>query len=104
MRDPERGEVWLLDLGFVAKIRPCLVLSVAVDPGERVLATVVPHTTSTRTTRFEAIVPVSFLKPGAFDSQQLVTVPQAKFLRRLGKLSVDELATVEEAVRRWLGL
>jgi mRNA-degrading endonuclease toxin of MazEF toxin-antitoxin module len=57
MADPERGEVWLLDLGLVAKIRPCLVLSIAVDPGERILATVVPHTTSTRGTRFEAVVP-----------------------------------------------
>ena len=28
MPEPGRGEVWLVDLGLVAKIRPCLVLSV----------------------------------------------------------------------------
>ena len=25
---PSRGDVWLVDLGMVAKVRPCLVLSV----------------------------------------------------------------------------
>ncbi|MFM8262318.1 MAG: hypothetical protein ACKN9S_08570 [Pirellula sp.] len=25
---PRRGEVWLVDLGMVAKIRPCLVVSI----------------------------------------------------------------------------
>ena len=28
MVTPSRGEVWLVDLGLAAKIRPCLVLSV----------------------------------------------------------------------------
>lgn len=26
--EPQRGEVWVVDLGLVAKMRPCLVLSV----------------------------------------------------------------------------
>jgi mRNA interferase MazF len=26
-----RGEVWLVDLGMVAKVRPCLVLSIPAD-------------------------------------------------------------------------
>jgi mRNA interferase MazF len=28
MSSPERGEVWLVDLGYVAKVRPCLVISI----------------------------------------------------------------------------
>lgn len=49
-----RGEVWLVDLGMVAKVRPCLVLSIPADhDSDRVLVTVVPHTTSTRDSRFE---------------------------------------------------
>lgn len=28
MDSPERGEVWLVDLGYVAKVRPCLVISI----------------------------------------------------------------------------
>ena len=43
-------------------------------------------------------------KRGVFDAQQVVTVPQAKLVRRLGALAPDQLALVEEAVRRWLGL
>jgi mRNA-degrading endonuclease toxin of MazEF toxin-antitoxin module len=28
MKSPERGEVWLVDLGMAAKVRPALVISV----------------------------------------------------------------------------
>jgi mRNA interferase MazF len=27
MDSPDRGQVWLVDLGYVAKVRPCLVIS-----------------------------------------------------------------------------
>lgn len=40
----------------------------------------------------------------AFDAQNLVTVPHAKSVRRLGVLSAEQLAAVVAAVRRWLGL
>jgi mRNA interferase MazF len=80
---PHRGEVWLVDLGMVAKVRPCLVLSVPVGARDRVLATLVPHTTSTRGSRFEVAAPVRFLRAGAFDAQSIVTVPQATLIRRL---------------------
>jgi mRNA interferase MazF len=89
---------------MVAKVRPCLVLSASVGPQDRVLVTLVPHTTSTRGSPFEAVVPVPFPRTGAFDAQSLVTVPQATLMRRLGSLRPDELAVVEDAVRRWLGL
>lgn len=64
MASPNRGEVWLSDLGYAAKVRPCLVLSVPLDPQDRVLMTLVPHTTSLHGTRFEVSVPKSFLKAG----------------------------------------
>jgi mRNA interferase MazF len=101
---PDRGDVWLADLGFAAKVRPCLVLSVPPAPQDRVLVTLVPHTTSVQGTRFEVAVPKRFLKAGAFDAQGLVTVAPARLLRRVGKLQPGELAVVEEAVKRWLGL
>ena len=99
-----RGEVWLVDLGMVAKVRPCLVLSVPPGPQDRVLATLVGHTTSTRGSQFEVVVSARFLQVGAFDAQSLVTVPHAKLIRKLGELSSAQLATVEDAVRHWLGL
>src|SRR5262245_39253755 len=100
----DRGEVWLADLGMAAKVRPCLVLSVPPDPQDRVLATLVPHTTSVQGTRFEVAVPKRFLQVGVFDAQGLVTVAPARLLRRLGKLQPSELLLIEEAVKRWLGL
>jgi mRNA interferase MazF len=101
----DRGSVWIVDLGMVAKVRPSLVLSVLADPQDRALVTLVPHTTSMRGTRFEVSVQARFLqKGGVFDAQQLVTVPQVKLIRKLGDLPTDQLALVEQAVRRWLGL
>ncbi len=104
MANPNRGEVWLADLGIAAKVRPCLVLSVPPEPQDRVLVTLVPHTTSVKGTRFEVDVPAPFLKPGAFDAQGLITVATARLLRKLGELQPAELALVEEAVKRWLGV
>jgi mRNA interferase MazF len=102
--NPDRGEIWLTDLGIAAKVRPCLVLSVPPDPQDRVLVTLVPHTTSVQGTRFDVAMPKTFLKTGTFDAQGLVTVALPRLLRRLGSLQSDELALVEDAVRRWLGL
>src|SRR5437870_7672934 len=100
-----RGEVWLSDLGIAAKVRPGLVLSVPTDPQDRVLVTVVPHTTSVQGTRFEVAVQAPFLHgSGVFDAQQIATVPQVKLVRKLGELAPDQLTLVEDAVRRWLGL
>jgi mRNA interferase MazF len=96
--------VWLVDLGMVAKVRPALVISVPVNDEDRALVTSVPYTTSVRGSRFEASVPIGFLKAGAFDAQNLVTIPYAKPLHHLGKLNATHLASVEAAVRSWLGL
>ena len=101
---PKRGDVWLVDLGMVAKVRPCLVLSIpADDDNDRVLATLVPHTTSTRDSRFEVASNVRFLKPGAFDAQNIITIPTAKLVRRLGSLPNDQMTRVEDSVKLWLG-
>lgn len=101
---PARGEVWLVDLGLAAKVRPALVLSVPAGDADRALVTLVGHTTSVRGSRFEIAVPVPFLREGAFDAQSLVTIPHAKLIRRLGRLHPIQLAQVEQGVRAWLGL
>ena len=104
MKAPPRGEVWLVDLGLAAKVRPCLVLSVPAEDSDRAIVTLVPHTTSTRGSRFEAAVPARFLRPGAFDAQGIVTVPLVRLVRRLGTLSAEQLKVIETAVLAWLGL
>ena len=104
MANPNRGEVWLVDLGYAAKVRPCLVISIPALDEDRALSTLVPHTTSTRGSRFEVSVRVRYLREGAFDTQNVVTIPHAKLIRRLGSLSSEQLAAVEDRVRFWLGL
>lgn len=104
MTEAVRGEVWLVDLGMAAKVRPCLVMSVPPSETERALVTLIPHTTSVRASRFECAVHVAFLKHGAFDAQGIVTVPRVKLLRKLGTLAAPQLADVEQAMRSWLGI
>ena len=105
MANPLRGEVWLVDLGMVAKIRPCLVFSVPpVGPNDRALVTVVAHTTSARESSFEVAVPARFLKPGVFDAQNIISIPHAKLVRRLGVLTQEQMDSVAAVVREWLGL
>ena len=104
MTSPRRGQVRLVDLGMAAKVRPALVISIPVEDADRALVTLVPHTTSPRQSQFEAAVSVSFLRVGVFDAQNLITIPHAKLIRSLGKLSAGQLAPVERAVCLWLGL
>jgi mRNA interferase MazF len=72
-----RGEVWLVDLGMAAKVRPAVVISVPADDTDRALVTLLPHTTSARQSRFEAAVSVPFLRPGVFDAHNFITIPHA---------------------------
>ena len=63
MPKPNRDEVWLIDLGMAAKVRPCLVLSSPALVQDRALVTVVKHTKSTRNSRFEVFIEARFLNP-----------------------------------------
>jgi mRNA interferase MazF len=79
MRSVRRGEVWLVDLGLAAKIRPCLVLGVPSADEDRSLVTVVPHTTSLRG-------------------------PSVRLMKQLGILSPEQLQAVVHGVCLWLGI
>ena len=101
---PQRGEVWLVDLGLAAKIRPCLVLGVPQADEDRALITAVPHTPAVRGTRYEISIPVRFLRDGAFDAQGIVTVSKVRLMRRMGNLSSSQLKMVQDGVCLWLGI
>ena len=66
--------------------------------------TVISHTTALRGSPFEIVVPVSFLREGAFAAQSITTIPAKHALRRLGTLTSAQLAPIEAGVRAWLGL
>ncbi|MBI1310114.1 type II toxin-antitoxin system PemK/MazF family toxin [bacterium] len=99
-----RGDVWIVDLGPVAKIRPAVVVSIPFEDQDRALITLIPHTTSVRGSRFEVASQARFLKRGAFDAQNPISIPPPHLVRRLGRIHSDELTAGEAAMTRWLGL
>ena len=82
LRPIQRGELWLVDLGYLGKVRPVLVVSVPFLDHERTLCIVVPRTTSVIGTQFEISIEHPALAKGAFDVQQTAAVQAAKFIRR----------------------
>ena len=104
MKPPSRGEVCLVDLGLAAKVRPALVVSIPAEDADRALVTLVPHTTATRGSRFEVQLRVTFLRPGAFDVQGIVTVPHAKLVRALGAIPSPQMSEIEVRLLLWRGI
>ena len=99
-----RGDIWLIDLGMVQKVRPAVILSIQYEDHERALVTYVPRTTSMRHSRFEIEHQARGFVPGAFDAQSIGTIPSVKLVRRIAQLDPSTLGQVEDAVKRWLGL
>ena len=99
-----RGEIWMVDFGMVAKVRPALLLTGAPADDELDLVTVLLHTTALRGNRWELGIPKPFLKPGAFHLQQIQTISTVKLERRLGALTEGEMKTMEQALMKRLAL
>ncbi len=104
MNLPLRGEVWLPDLGMIAKTRPVLIFSIQFGDRDYALFHVIPHTTAIRNSQFEIAVQVPWLKSGVFNVQGSQSVPRINLLRLIGTLNQSQLSSVEQAMRRWLGL
>ena len=75
---PNRGEVWLVDLGMIQKVRPALILNRAFKETDRALISVIPHTTTLRGSDLEVPVNAAFLQPGAFLVQNPITISVTK--------------------------
>ena len=102
---PVRSEVWLIDFGIAAKVRPALVVSEPYGDEDRALIAVVPHTTSIRGSQYEIQIYVPFLKrKGAFLLQGFVTVPPPYFVKKLGMLSESQMKLIENGLKDWLRL
>jgi mRNA interferase MazF len=99
------GEIWWVDFGLAAKVRPALILSDYPADNELALLVVIPHTTAIRGNRWELEVPKSFLKkPGVFHLQQIQPISLARFEAKLGALTDDEFRQVKETLVRLLNL
>ncbi|MDQ6631039.1 MAG: type II toxin-antitoxin system PemK/MazF family toxin [Verrucomicrobiota bacterium] len=49
------GDIWIVDLGMVAKVRPCLILTTQPRGDDLEVFTVVAHTTSLRGNHWEVL-------------------------------------------------
>ena len=99
------GDVWIVDLGLAAKIRPCLILTGQPKSNELDVFTVLAHTTSRRGNRWE----IGILKPflddqGVFDMQRVATVVRVKLELKLGELTTVELDSVLDRLAERLGM
>ena len=94
MPRPIPGEIWRVDLGLTAKVRPCLVMSDYPSEDELALMLVIPHTTALRRNRWEFACMKSFLKPGVFHLQQIQPVSLHRLETKLGALTRDEFCAL----------
>lgn len=104
MPKAKRGEIWLIDLGLVQKVRPCLFLSVEYLGHERAVVTYIPRTTHTRNTRFEIPHIAHGFDPGAFDVQGIGSIPDVKLEKRLAVLDQRTIQQIETALKSCLAL
>jgi len=84
---------------MAAKVRPALLITGEPAADELDLVTVLLHTTSLRSNRWELNISKPFLKPGAFHLQQIQTISTVKLERRLGLLTNEEMDRVRSALR-----
>ncbi|MEO5957844.1 MAG: type II toxin-antitoxin system PemK/MazF family toxin [Opitutaceae bacterium] len=98
------GEIWMVDLGLAAKVRPCLLLSQYPADDELALIVVVPHTTAMRGNRWEFSVSLPILKSGVFHLQQIQPVSLVRLERKLGTLPPQKFGELRRAIIRQLAL
>jgi mRNA interferase MazF len=100
------GEVWLADLGLVAKTRPVVILSRDDPQAPRALVIYVPLTTQNRGSRYEIeLGRVRFLNEmSVANVQGIGSIPAIRLQRRLGLLSTEILDRIKQAIRFALDL
>src|SRR4051812_33675406 len=103
MPNVNRGEVWQIDFGLAAKVRPALILGADFGDEDRAIVTVIYHTTSLRASFYEIPMRVSGLEIGGFDAQSFYTVPVKRLQYKRATLSTAQMALVEQKVKLWLG-
>ena len=104
MPRPSPGEIWRIDLGLTAKVRPCLVMSDYPAADELALMLVIPHTTAVRHNRWEFACTKPFLKPGVFHLQQIQPVSLNRFEAKLGTLASNEFQALGKQLAMLLKL
>jgi len=103
---PRPGEIYLIDLGFVGKVRPAVVVSREDPDSARAIALCAPLTTQDRQSPYEvSLGKLKFLdKTSWVNVQGLSATGHEKLLRRLGAVTQSQLAEIRQALRCVLDL
>lgn len=103
---PQPGEIWFVDLGYVAKGRPVLVLYYPEPEDARSLVIVAPLTSQITGLPGEIDIgkPKFLTKRSAVNVQGLASFDKNKLERRMGILSASDFKNVKEEIRRLLDL
>jgi mRNA-degrading endonuclease toxin of MazEF toxin-antitoxin module len=98
---PRNGDIVLVDLGMVAKVRSCLVLCGNPD-SERTVSIVAPLTTEIRGGESEVSFPKPpwLAKPCVVNLSGLGSVERHRIQRRLGPFPPDRLAEAKKVLAR----
>ncbi len=102
---PNNGDIVLVDLGMVAKVRPCLVVCSQPD-SQRTVAIVAPLTREIRGGESE----IQFPKPPWLKEESVVnlsglgSVERHRIERRLGQFPADRFRDVRKVLSRMFGL
>ena len=100
------SEVWLVDFGLAAKVRPVVVLSIPQPTNARSLVVVAPLTSQLRGPRGEVDIgkPRWLPKRSAVNVQGLASIDHSALEKKLGKLSHKQFEEVKAALRELLDL
>ena len=106
MMRPRPGEVWLADLGMVAKTRPVIVVSRYDEDPPRALVLYVPLTSQDRGSDYEVEMPkLPFLRlEGVANVQGIGSLSLTRLERRLGVLPQAVMEQIKDALRFALDL
>lgn len=103
---PKPGELYLVDLGMVGKVRPAVVVSREDPDSPRAIAICVPLTTQNRGSPYEvALGKLRFLdKESWVNVQGVAAFGHEKLIRLLGRVGPGHLAEIKTALRFALDL
>jgi mRNA interferase MazF len=106
---PERGDIWWVALdptlgSEIRKIRPCVVISVNVLNEKRRTAIIVPLSSSPKASP-PILIPIDCGgHPAVAVSDQIRAVSKERMRSRLGVVTTDEMAALEDGLRQIMQL
>ena len=106
---PERGEIWWVALdpalgSEIRKTRPCIVMSVKVLNERRRTVIVVPLSSSPNASP-PILIPIACGgQPAVAVSDQIRAVAKERLRTRLGAVTTEEMAALEEGLRQIMQL